>query len=143
MTRAAPLPRWQDQANCIGADQQLFFPERPPGRSHGAANTLITAQIKAAKTICAGCCVTAECLAYALAFPAADQFGIWGGTTPKEREALRRAAPRYRKPIDHGTTAVPAAHRDRGESPCDACRSAHNAYESERRMINQQRKETA
>ena len=45
--------RWQEQANCLGVDPDLFFPER------GAST-------KEAKAVCRGCEVRAECLEYAL-----------------------------------------------------------------------------
>jgi len=45
---------WQDQANCLGVDPDLFFPER------GAST-------REAKEVCRGCVVRGECLEYALA----------------------------------------------------------------------------
>jgi WhiB family transcriptional regulator, redox-sensing transcriptional regulator len=66
---------WQDHANCLGLDSDLFFPDR--GES--------TAE---AKAICAACAVRDECLEYALA--SGQKFGIWGGTSERERRAIRR-----------------------------------------------------
>jgi WhiB family transcriptional regulator, redox-sensing transcriptional regulator len=66
---------WQDHANCLGLDADLFFPER--GESCAEA-----------KAVCAGCSVRRECLEYALANN--EQFGIWGGTSYRERRAIRR-----------------------------------------------------
>ena len=68
--------RWQEQANCLGVDPDLFFPER------GAST-------KEAKGVCRGCEVRAECLEYALAHD--ERFGIWGGLSERERRRLRRA----------------------------------------------------
>jgi hypothetical protein len=45
---------WQDAANCLGVDPDLFFPER------GAST-------REAKEVCKGCVVRGECLEYALA----------------------------------------------------------------------------
>lgn len=67
---------WRDQANCLGMDADLFFPER-------GVNT------NEAKEVCAGCSVREECLEYALDYP--EIFGIWGGCSPVERKRLRRA----------------------------------------------------
>ncbi|HVM02118.1 MAG TPA: WhiB family transcriptional regulator [Acidimicrobiales bacterium] len=67
---------WQDQANCMGVDPDLFFPER------GAST-------REAKEVCRGCVVRAECLEYAL--DNAEKFGIWGGLSERERRRLRRA----------------------------------------------------
>lgn len=72
---------WAEQALCAQADPDAWFPEQ--GR---------TAAI--ARRICAACPVRLQCLDYAMA--GADTWGgistgIWGGTTPGERAALRQA----------------------------------------------------
>jgi WhiB family redox-sensing transcriptional regulator len=67
--------RWQEQANCLGVDPDLFFPER------GAST-------REAKAVCRGCEVQAECLEYALAH--GEKFGIWGGLSERERRRVRR-----------------------------------------------------
>lgn len=72
---------WQSQANCLGVDPDLFFPER------GAS----TAE---AKAVCAGCVVREQCLEYALAN--GEKFGIWGGTSERERRVIRRERARQR-----------------------------------------------
>ncbi len=66
---------WQDEANCLGVDPDLFFPER------GAST-------REAKEICRGCVVRLECLKYALTN--GEKFGIWGGLSERERRRLRR-----------------------------------------------------
>lgn len=67
---------WQDQANCMGVDPDLFFPER------GAST-------REAKEVCRGCVVRLDCLEYAL--DNVEKFGIWGGMSERERRRLRRA----------------------------------------------------
>lgn len=67
---------WQSQANCQGLDPDLFFPER------GAST-------REAKTVCGDCAVKGDCLEWALA--AGEKFGIWGGTSERERRRLRKA----------------------------------------------------
>lgn len=67
---------WQDRANCLGVDPDLFFPER------GAST-------REAKEVCRGCVVRDECLEYALAH--GEKFGIWGGMSERERRRIRRA----------------------------------------------------
>ncbi|HEX2065027.1 MAG TPA: WhiB family transcriptional regulator [Acidimicrobiales bacterium] len=69
-------PSWQDQANCLGVDPDLFFPER------GAST-------REAKEVCRGCVVRVECLEFALAN--SEKFGIWGGMSERERRRIRRA----------------------------------------------------
>ena len=66
---------WQDQANCLGVDPDLFFPER------GAST-------REAKEVCRGCVVRNDCLEYAL--DNGEKFGIWGGLSERERRRLRR-----------------------------------------------------
>ena len=66
---------WQDFANCLGVDPDLFFPER------GAST-------REAKEVCRGCVVREDCLEYALAN--GEKFGIWGGMSERERRRIRR-----------------------------------------------------
>jgi WhiB family redox-sensing transcriptional regulator len=66
---------WQDYANCLGVDPDLFFPER------GAST-------REAKEVCKGCVVREDCLEYALAN--GEKFGIWGGMSERERRRIRR-----------------------------------------------------
>ena len=72
---AEPAPNWQDEANCLGVDPDLFFPER------GAST-------REAKEVCRGCVVRGDCLEYALVN--GEKFGIWGGLSERERRRLRR-----------------------------------------------------
>ena len=67
---------WQRQANCMGVDPDLFFPER------GAST-------REAKEVCRGCVVREDCLEYALSN--GEKFGIWGGMSERERRRIRRA----------------------------------------------------
>jgi len=73
---AAPERTWQRQANCMGVDPDLFFPER------GAST-------REAKEVCRGCVVRADCLEYAITN--SEKFGIWGGLSERERRRIRRA----------------------------------------------------
>jgi WhiB family redox-sensing transcriptional regulator len=66
---------WQDFANCLGVDPDLFFPER------GAST-------REAKEVCQGCVVREDCLEYAL--QNGEKFGIWGGMSERERRRIRR-----------------------------------------------------
>jgi len=69
-------PEWTTDALCAQVDPELFYPES------GAPN-------RDAKRVCGRCEVRAECLAYALANR--ERFGVWGGTTERERRRMRRA----------------------------------------------------
>lgn len=69
-------PDWQADALCREYPDLEFFPTR--GES-----------IEPAKAVCRRCAVSEECLAYAL--ERNEKFGMWGGTTERERRRLRRA----------------------------------------------------
>ena len=80
-------PEWTTDALCAEVDPELFYPET------GAPN-------RDAKRICGRCDVRPECLAYALANR--ERFGVWGGTTERERRRMCRPvirqAPGRRRP---------------------------------------------
>jgi WhiB family transcriptional regulator, redox-sensing transcriptional regulator len=70
---------WTDRAACLGSSPELFFPVGMVGPA--------LEQVAAAKRVCAGCPVRADCLEWALR--SGDAHGILGGTTPEERRYLR------------------------------------------------------
>jgi WhiB family redox-sensing transcriptional regulator len=67
---------WTNRAACRAADPDLFFPLIWDGRHQPAVR------------ICSGCVVRPRCLEWALESGEPD--GVWGGTTPAERQRLRR-----------------------------------------------------
>jgi WhiB family redox-sensing transcriptional regulator len=80
MTAIGSAVNWRSVGACLSADPDLFFPISTIGPAEQ--------QIARAKTICAGCGVRQECLEFALTH---DQtYGIWGGTTPQDRQRDRR-----------------------------------------------------
>lgn len=84
-------PAWMADAACKGKTE-LFFIER------GGDTT-------AAKALCRGCPVSAECLV--LANARREGFGIWGGTSARERQRRRQ-----------GATTKPARREDRPPIIC-------------------------
>jgi WhiB family redox-sensing transcriptional regulator len=68
-----PDPYWRDEALCREVDLTIFFPQKGENS-------------RPAESICARCEVRAECLAEALR--ARIKWGIWGGTTERERRKL-------------------------------------------------------
>lgn len=72
-------PGWRDEAACRAEDPELFFP----------VSELFRFQIDTAKRVCDRCPVIDTCLSWAL--ETAQQDGIWGGKTTKERVNLRRS----------------------------------------------------
>jgi WhiB family redox-sensing transcriptional regulator len=71
---------WQLLGACRGEDTELFFHpegERGPRRSGREA---------AAKAVCAQCPVLDMCRQHALS--AREPYGVWGGMSEREREAV-------------------------------------------------------
>jgi WhiB family transcriptional regulator, redox-sensing transcriptional regulator len=80
MTTTGIAANWRAAGACLTADPDLFFPISAKGRAEK--------QVAKAKTICAGCQVRRECLEFAVAQELT--YGIWGGTTPEDRQRERR-----------------------------------------------------
>jgi WhiB family transcriptional regulator, redox-sensing transcriptional regulator len=80
MTTTGIAANWRSAGACLSADPDLFFPisSRGPGEE----------QIARAKMICAGCSVRRKCLEFAVSQHLS--YGIWGGTTPEDRQRDRR-----------------------------------------------------
>lgn len=66
---------WVAEAACRGLDPSFFFPQVTDGN----------AASEEARSACARCTVRDECLEANLD----EKNGVWGGTTPKERRAIR------------------------------------------------------
>ena len=91
MSRSAPTAQppgalvghweWQLEAACRGDSEPFFHPfgEREPSRSRREAR---------AKAICARCPVLERCREQALA--SREPYGVWGGLSESERDALLR-----------------------------------------------------
>jgi WhiB family redox-sensing transcriptional regulator len=73
------VPIFDGTQSCYGADQRLFFPRK--GANAAAA-------VRAAKRMCAGCRFLTPCREWAVA-QGRDTIGVWGGTTDRERRAIR------------------------------------------------------
>ena len=69
-------PAWRIKAECRGVDPHRFFPERGE-------------PVRFAKAMCRVCPVRDECLQYAL--DNSIEYGVWGGTTHRQRQRLRSA----------------------------------------------------
>lgn len=68
---------WREDANCRGADPEIFF----PGKGDYEGEML-------ARAVCAECVVVNECLD--LAIQNHPVLGIWGNTSMRQRRAMRR-----------------------------------------------------
>jgi len=107
--------------NCVGADVGLFYDET---------------RAEEAKAICNGCKRRTACLEKALR---SEEYGVWGGATPEERQAIRvrrnleMDQQLYTAHEKCGTNAGYhrlLARRKKGEQidDCAPCRLAHNEY---------------
>ena len=79
-TGAASGQDWRDSAACRGVDTELFYPVTEAGAGRD--------QVEQAKQVCRGCPVSQQCLADALSRN--EPCGVWGGTSARERRAMRR-----------------------------------------------------
>jgi hypothetical protein len=72
-------PEWQREAACRGAGVAVFF----PGQGEPVSEAL---------GYCARCPVVEDCRAYVASDADARLFGIWAGTSAKQRRGPRTAA---------------------------------------------------
>jgi len=80
-------PKWESTPACAGTDTELWFNEDDePG--YREKNLL--------QRICASCEVRNQCLEYSLKHRV---MGYWAGTTPRERQRLRKKLGIVSEPI--------------------------------------------
>jgi WhiB family redox-sensing transcriptional regulator len=87
LTQSLPAPitdnwNWQTTAACRGVDPEAFF---LPENSRGPTKRMREA---AAKAVCARCPVRRRCVDWALSV--GEAYGVWGGTTPAERDRIEQ-----------------------------------------------------
>jgi WhiB family transcriptional regulator, redox-sensing transcriptional regulator len=88
-----------ERAACASMDTATFFPRRGD-----------RAAVRRAKAVCRACPVQQECLAAALRIRSGyDRDGIFGGTSPKQRRAMRA------KMTGRASVRPPEPERDRDE----------------------------
>jgi WhiB family redox-sensing transcriptional regulator len=75
ITGAPGRPDWTADAQCRGQDSELWYPQRGEVPRHAIA-------------VCGRCPVAQQCLDYALDHN--EGFGIWAGTTARERRRIRK-----------------------------------------------------
>lgn len=84
--KAIPIARedWDQDAACKDTDPEVFFPEDLPSRNR--ADKLYQQQVTlTALATCGRCPVRELCLDFGLD----EEWGIWGGTLPSQRQKLR------------------------------------------------------
>jgi len=75
-------PQWHERAACRGHSVEVFFSEDPE-------------DVRAALELCQQCPVQQPC--YEQAMADREHFGVWGGSTERERRRVFRAERRRRR----------------------------------------------
>jgi WhiB family redox-sensing transcriptional regulator len=75
---------WEDLAACAGMDTEMFF-SRDGGGNKGTEER---DKARTARETCRGCPVRLDCLEDSIEH--GDQYGIFGGMTPQERNAYAK-----------------------------------------------------
>lgn len=102
---------WLDHAKCQGLPGQLFYAEYQHNNS----------QVQEAKSVCLGthpdhpgrCPVLEDCLNYAIAN--GERYGVWGGTSERERRRIKRQRHREAALANGNVIAITTGHRQRPE----------------------------
>lgn len=82
---------WQVHGKCRRYPQEWFF-----GEEHGEGlkrhrPTLTSVEVRRAKAICAVCPVLQDCYDHAMLND--EDYGVWGGTTRRDRQRIREGKP--------------------------------------------------
>lgn len=83
MTR--DVVRWQTRAACKDIHIEIFYPPLVDSYTGKKCNPN-SEDYDTAREICAICTVREDCLAYAL--ETRQEYGMWGGTTPRDRYVM-------------------------------------------------------
>jgi WhiB family transcriptional regulator, redox-sensing transcriptional regulator len=81
LTGGTNAPYFDGSQVCAQVDPELFFPEVDSSKN----------DIKRALAICSDCEFKEPCLEFALTHENEYIYGIWGGTTPKQRRLIKQA----------------------------------------------------
>lgn len=90
------VENWRVDAKCFGMDTEQWYPPREKELYKSIADK--------SKAVCLGkdgsppCKVRIDCLLYAEKMQ--DTYGIWGGMSHRERNALKRKAERHGKTLE-------------------------------------------
>ncbi|GAA1908083.1 WhiB family transcriptional regulator [Lapillicoccus jejuensis] len=86
--RQAAQDDWRELAACAGPESAAVFEAADDDAAPGGRRAWGEPRdaLQAARDICGGCPVVRDCLGHALRVP--ETHGVWGGTTPAEREAI-------------------------------------------------------
>lgn len=106
-----PRQGWRARATCAGLADESMLP-----------------------ALCPGCPVRLDCLTDTMRAEQQHPSGYIVGHCALSAADRRRWRLRWVQPIAHGTEAGAAAHKRRGETPCDACRQGRSQAEMTRKL---------
>jgi hypothetical protein len=109
---------WMDKANCADAPERVkrLFNDDELAKRRG-----LPAQVPPeADALCQACVIRVECQAWALEH---DEYGVWGGTTRQQRDAMKRPIVRAKCPACQGRNLF----RARLQQVCADCGSSWEA----------------
>lgn len=81
-------PEWHEQAVCLTRDPRRQVDPYWFGVDDLAGSVLPTSAVRHARAHCSVCPVRVDCLQWAIEHD--ERFGIWAGTTGRQRAAIRR-----------------------------------------------------
>jgi WhiB family redox-sensing transcriptional regulator len=90
-------PDYDGTQNCFGKNTEHFYiDDREKGQTKKNKKLLMDAKI-----MCSTCPFLDQCRMYALK---REKYGVWGGTTPQERDKLRKVLGITLEPYNHGSS---------------------------------------
>lgn len=108
------MQRWHRLAPCVDWPMELFFPVRP----------VVDPEVL---ELCSGCPVSTDCLLEVLSLPRGEDFGIRAGTTPAQRDTLRRLLRREEGAARRKHPSVRRVLKPRRCAACEATFTPTNA----------------
>lgn len=110
-------PTWLQQAHCRGMDPNYFFPEVGVSIKH----------TEAIRKLCGKCPVNKQCLELGLESQN-DEFGFFGGKSPRERQAINavrkreaRVAIRQARRVPHNEPTETLGMGEQAEAGVEGC----------------------
>ena len=115
----------------VNAGLDLWFEPSDRTKGRGETRREQAQRIREARAICRDCPALNACHEYALTH---DEAGIYAGMTERERARMKRPPVKRAQPTAPcGTLSAYQRHLRHRETPCRACRDAHNELQRERR----------
>ncbi len=122
-------PDWHRRANCLGLNDDTMFGD--------TARARVRENVAYIKSICADCPVQLACLEVGMN----EDYGVWGGLTPAERQSLRRKTGKRKSmtrqmfcPRGHSFNDANTGIRRNGNRYCKACDRLNDQKQGKRKF---------